>query len=166
MCGNYRFNLQSLEKETAHTNPSQWLRQECDIPVGVKKDKTLRKALGAILYTFQRLTCRVVPQRAGHAQIIASRQILQNPHLDQLPVTGQASDRQEDITPPGGGYQHPRRCAPIRTACRMEGFARDTRSPPTSGLAMKKWPFPLRCHGLRPYPIARVMHVNYTTSRK
>ena len=47
MCGDYRFNLQSLEKETAHTNPSQWLRQECDIPVGVKKDKTLRKALGA-----------------------------------------------------------------------------------------------------------------------
>ena len=47
MCSNYRFNLQSLEKETAHTNPSQWLRQECDIPVGVKKDKTLRKALGA-----------------------------------------------------------------------------------------------------------------------
>ena len=37
MCSNYRFNLQSLEKETAHTNPSQWLRQECDIPVGVKK---------------------------------------------------------------------------------------------------------------------------------
>ena len=48
MCGDYRFNLQSLEKETAHTNPSQWLRQECDIPVGVKKkDRTLRKALGA-----------------------------------------------------------------------------------------------------------------------
>ena len=49
----------------------------------------------------------MAPQRASHAQIIASRQVLQNPHLDQLPVTGQASDRQEYKTPPGGGYQHP-----------------------------------------------------------
>ena len=52
MCGNYRFNLQSLEKETAHTNPSHWLRQECDIPVGVKKIyRNLEKRLGGIFWT-------------------------------------------------------------------------------------------------------------------
>ena len=105
---NYRFILQWMEKRQRTPTPANGGDRDATSLSGLKKVQNLENALGAFLCTFQRLTCYVVPQRAGHAQIIASRQ---NLHLDQLPVTGHASDRQEDRTPAGGGYQHPRRCA-------------------------------------------------------